>query len=376
MRDLRDFIEDCVDSVPACRARAQAVRADSANPLPLYRLSNLCRRRGRLDLWREGVDTALTFDHCTPEQRMRRSNAKLTLGDWSGWSDFEARHAKPTAHASDVDRMLIFSREVWDGDESLRGKTLLVVAEQGCGDTIQMMRYISQVANDATRVHVAVQSELVELAAYNFNGSADVWRAGVEYPDDIDRYVWLMSLPSIVGDLPPFTRLRAPIISTCQRSADALRLGLCWAGNPKHPNDAARSMPLTALARLLERNDLELHNLYVGPRWIEAAPYKNLQNPTPPFRTFADTAALIATMDAVVTVDTAVCHLSGSLAIPTLLLVPYESEWRWGLAETTPWYPTVRICRQPTPGDWDGAVDQLWHHLERTQRSDVMNAGS
>ena len=129
-----------------------------------------------------------------------------------------------------------------------------------------------------------------------------------------------------------------------------------WAGNPRHENDANRSMPAAAFAPLLEKQCVTLFSLQVGATdadkaWLNQTPIRDL---APHLSDFADTAAVLGHLDLVISVDTAVAHLAGALGRPIWLLVPFVPEWRWMLArEDSPWYPTMRLFRQAAPGDWD-----------------------
>jgi hypothetical protein len=124
-------------------------------------------------------------------------------------------------------------------------------------------------------------------------------------------------------------------------------------------------MPAACIAPLLARTDIEWHTLQVGERAVEADRYPSLVRPWPPLITFGDTADLIAELDMVVAVDTAVGHLAGCLGAPTYLMLPFCSEYRWGLEDRTPWYPSMQLVRQPAAGDWAGAVVRLQQLLDQ-----------
>jgi hypothetical protein len=123
-------------------------------------------------------------------------------------------------------------------------------------------------------------------------------------------------------------------------------------------------MPFSALAPLFRLDDTTWYSLQVGDREADATDCRSIYRPDPPLNTFADTAAVIAQLDYVVTVDTAVAHLAGSLGVPTYLLLPTAATWRWGLANDTAWYPTMRLIRQQKPGDWTGAIHELLERLK------------
>jgi hypothetical protein len=344
------------------------------DPRCLYRLADLCRRRGYLEVWRKCIETAFKLNHVTEKQIICRGRAKLTLGDWSGWSDLnvESRHFLPGIRRSTYARLLRFTRLAWNGASSLRDRTLLVIHEAGYGDTIQMLRFIPQLANDAARIVLLVQPELVDLAVHNFGDSALIGTRDPTAVPKCDYYVWTMSLPAFADSLPRFVALTAPNPRRLTYgSTPKVRVGLCWAGNPSLERDARRSIPLAEFKHLFGKPDVEWYSLYVGCREYEARSYPLIVQTDPRLHTFADTANLISGLDCVVTCDTAVGHLAGSLGIPTFLLVDYASEYRWGLEDTTSWYPSVRIVRQRTPGDWVGAIDILEAELTRFAASVV-----
>jgi hypothetical protein len=168
-------------------------------------------------------------------------------------------------------------------------------------------------------------------------------------------------LPSFAAGVPHFKPLRAPPCLLSLAPTDRrLKLGLCWAGDPRLGHDHTRSMPLAALESLLtRRDDIIWFSLQMGGREREVVRFPAVKRTSLTFNSFADTAAFVVQLDGVISVDTAVCHLAGSLGVPTFLLLPYASEWRWGLLSTTTWYPSMRLIRQPSPGDWNGAVNFL-----------------
>jgi len=180
-----------------------------------------------------------------------------------------------------------------------------------------------------------------------------------------DCYCPLSSLPLALGigagDLPgemPYMQADPRRASRWDRrfgQAKGPRIGLCWAGRPTHPNDANRSLPFKTLIRHLPP-EAQLVSLQVGGRGddITAAPIRDISDR---LHDFAETAAVIATLDLVVSVDTSVVHLAGAMGKPVHVMLPFVADWRWGrTGERTPWYPTARLFRQPAPGDWDAAL--------------------
>jgi hypothetical protein len=336
------------------------------NPLYLYQLASLCRDSGHIELWREAVNVALTLEHLTPQQTYYRGLAKLTLGDWSGWADREARHFRPIQRSKDA-ATLRWSHQAWDGQENIQDKLLLVYYEQGFGDGIQMLRFLPFALRSAGRVVLMVRSGLASLVERNFGAIVEIALREDELPPFCDRYVWSMSLPSLLGHLPAFAPLSTRCEST-QAQVDHLRakVGLCWAGHPVESRD--RSIPIALLAPLFLRNDTEYYSLQVGEREADACLFPTIRQPSPPLQSFYDTAVQIAQLDCVISIDTAVCHLAGAMGVPTFTMLPYASDWRWGLESATPWYPTMRLIRQTSPGDWPSAVRMLMTEIDGLSR--------
>jgi hypothetical protein len=181
-------------------------------------------------------------------------------------------------------------------------------------------------------------------------------------------------MPGLFDRLPNFEKLEAPsAIPRERRDSQSLQIGLCWAACDFESLNETCSRSLGDLALLnpvLSLMGIEWHCLQVGRSSSDVESYPFIRRPAPALRTFADTANLIAGLDAVVTVDTAVCHMSGRLDVPTFLLLEHVPDPQWGDAQTTPWYPSLRLIRQPTAGDWCSVIGVLHHHLA----SAVVNA--
>jgi hypothetical protein len=211
----------------------------------------------------------------------------------------------------------------------------------------------------ARRITMEVAWELVDFVQHNIGRLAAVIPNGESASVECDRYLWSMSLPYIAGCLPPFVPCTAPAPWPRSEARAALRVGICWAtgiGGDHQPN---RSIPLVELTRLFQIDGVEWYNLQVGSEAAAGDRYANLLRTQAPFRTFAHTANVVAGLDYVISADTATCHLAGSLGVPTFLVLRYASDFKWGLGDTTGWYPSMRIIRQPAPGDWSGAIDLL-----------------
>jgi hypothetical protein len=330
---------------------------DVENPVPLYRLADLCRSLGRLDLWRRAVGIAFALDHGTYEQVYHRAMAKGLLGDFSAWADFEARAFNPEWGCSRA--KLNWTHCLWDGSEDIRDKAILIRRQGGFGDEILMFRYVMPLAAKAARVFLDVKPELVALATHNFAQVATVVSMEGEKPPEVDRFIWAMSLPHIFGEIFPSKTLIAPApVKRAGPMADLLQVGLCWSCGVTARDHAERSIAFSYLAPLMELDGVQWHNLQVGAPAADAID-SALLRPEPPLNTFADTANLIASLDCVISVDTSVFHVSGGLGIPTFLILRFASDWKWGMTDANPWYPSVQVLRQRVPGEWSPVVRDL-----------------
>jgi hypothetical protein len=349
------------NSVTACITDADQ---DRQSPLSLYRLADACRRTGYPELWERGIKIAFERPHVTHECVFYRARAKMRLGDWSGWADYESRHYRPgtVTLRPGYALELRWTARAWDGREDLSNKTLLMVEEGGFGDSIQSLCFVPGLIARARRLILAVKPELATFVEHNFGNKAQVVVSSEDPDERFDRYVWSSTLPSLVPGLPKFEALCTP--NPHERPAGRtrpLQIGIAWAAR-----EAGRSIDDFALLEaLFAVPNTEWYNLQVGKRVADAAGESRLQSPQTAFASFAETADFIMGLDCVVSVDTALCHLAGRLGIPTFLLLKYSPDWRWGLLDRTPWYPSVQLIRQSVPSDWSSAVKELVRRLTR-----------
>ena len=303
--------------------------------------------------------------HSGAEARYVESHLSLLFGDLPlGWDQFEARLELPGRPHPQRD----FPQPRWQG-APFPGQTLLVTWEQGFGDTLMFVRYLTRVKALGGRVLLSAQGPLADLAA-TCPGVDGVVPFGDPLPP-FDLHVPLLSLPALFRttlatipaaipylDVPDRVPNRAALAALLAPSQGRTRVGLVWAGNPTHPRDRKRSLPPEALAPLAALPGVAWHSFQLEPG--TAPPLPGLVALGPLLSTFSDTAYALSGMDLVITVDTALAHLAGALGIPTLLLVTFLPDWRWLLGrEDSPWYPSLRLCRQPNPGDWDGLLRRL-----------------
>jgi tetratricopeptide (TPR) repeat protein len=311
------------------------------------------------------VSRALAAKPDFAQARFVDSLVRLTLGDFrAGWRAYESRWQGRNLSSQRRN----FAAPLWLGEGALEGKTILLHAEQGFGDTMQFARYAPLVAARGARVVLEVQRELVRLLS-GMPGVDAVIGRGEALPS-FDVHCPLLSLPlafrteleTIPAPVPYLGAADADI-----RARGALlpqgrpRIGVVWSGDPAHDNDANRSMRLTTLMPLLAKSDVDFVSLQHKMRDEDKAVLKDCPNLfcfNESFRDFADTAAVIAGLDAVISIDSAVAHLTGALGKPLLLMLALGADFRW-LRERadSPWYPSARLFRQQRFGDWSDVIE-------------------
>ncbi len=285
---------------------------------------------------------------------------RLLRGDLTGgWPELDWRRLDRRNPAARP-----FPRPVWNGGP-LGGQTILLSAEAGLGDAVQFVRYAPLVAGRGGRVVVECHPAVASLLA-TAPGVAGVVTAGQPIPA-FDTFCPLLTLPlvfnttleSIPADVPYLSVDPARAAAWAARlPAEGRRVGLAWGGDPRHAGDRTRSLAAARLAPLAAVPGIA----WVGLQPAADAPPAGLSltDLTTDPNDLADTAALIAALDLVITVDVAVAHLAAALGKPTWILLTAVPDWRWLLGrEDSPWYPSARLFRQPTPGDWAAVVDAV-----------------
>jgi tetratricopeptide (TPR) repeat protein len=305
----------------------------------------------------------------------------LTGNFAAGWAGREARWKIP-AFSRFYPKL---SRPMWLGAEPVAGKTVLVCAEEGLGDSIQFVRYVPMLAARGARVILVVQNALCSLLA-DIEGVAQCLPKSAAVMPDCDFHCPMSSLPLAFGtrleSIPAkASYLRAPterVTAWEQRLGphDRLRVGLVWAGNPKHSNDRNRSLQPNLLAPILDL-DACFVSLQKDPRPDDLAVLDEREmivDFTADLTDFAETAALVSCLDLVITVDTSVAHLAGALGRPTWILLPYTPDWRWLLdRDDSPWYPGTRLFRQTETRDYANVIERV--RAELSARIAVRPAG-
>ncbi len=271
----------------------------------------------------------------------------------------------------------------------MHGRRILLHAEQGLGDTIQFCRYAVLVA---ARGSVPILQ--VQPAAERLTRSLPVVRAGLAETavlgteQQFDCECPLMSLPAVFGTkvetVPwPGAYLGADPALALEKRAEFAeigsgpRIGLAWAGNPQYKADSLRSMRLETLLPVLRTAGFWWISLQKGEAAEQLGCLPNnvfVWDGSSRERDLAETAALVATLDLVITTDTCIAHLAGAMGKPVWILLPHLADWRWMQeTETTPWYPTARLLRQKTPGDWGRVVERVCDELEAQGRGFAQN---
>ena len=394
----------------AFKAYEEALRIFPDNPWAIEGIGGTCHRLDRYEEASAHFDRALELVPNNPGSLLNRGNAKRELRDYAGaLTDFEkAIEIDPEFGSAHFNRAVILLKTGrwseawpeyewrwkysqapdprtqpqglprWDGSTSLVGKKILLTHEQGLGDTLQFVRYATEIASRGAEVWLWLPKPLTRV----MQSVASV--AGIldrDAPHDLktfDFYCPLMTLPGIVGTTPQnIPSARQSYLSAAPELIDAwkkrlgerrkgARVGLMWRGHP-NPNLPERSVSLAALEPLLAlpcefvslQKDLELVDL-------EEVTRRGISHFGTEQQDFADAAAMIDNCDLVVTIDTSVAHLAGALGTETWVILPYAADWRWlDDRDDCLWYPTVKLFRQPTFGDWATPISKLAGELQR-----------
>ncbi|HEY1720754.1 MAG TPA: tetratricopeptide repeat protein [Magnetospirillaceae bacterium] len=311
-----------------------------------------------------------------PDIVFSQGYAALYLGRLGeGWPKFEARWAMQRMR----ERRRDFMQPQWRG-EAFDGKTILVHAEQGFGDTFQFVRYAPLLAERGARVILECQPAAARLMV-GVEGISAVVPRGQPLPE-FDLHCPLMSLPlafdTTLETIPaeiPYIRAPEPTVAQWNDVIDGLarpRIGLVWAGDARHydvecnATDRRRSLTLDAYGALLEIPGVNFLSLQVGPAAEQARAYSTLIDHTARIKDFSDTAGLITHLDLVISVDTAVAHLAAAMGKPVWLLSRFDNCWRWmGEREDSPWYLGMRLYRQTEPYTWGPILQRLATDLRR-----------
>jgi tetratricopeptide (TPR) repeat protein len=319
-------------------------------------------------------DAVKTIDPGNVEAAWSEALLHLLTGNFeAGWRGREVRFRVPGLTVTHFN----FPQPLWLGEAPLAGKTILIHADEGIGDTIQFARYVPMVAARGARIILLVQDGLCPLLAKLPGVSQCLPQSGNKMIA-FDTYCPISSLPLAFGTrldtIPatvPYLPAPAPALVEAWEARlgphDRFRVGLTWSGNPRHKDDHNRSLSLRALLPLLACNATFV-SLQKDPRPADEVTLRErpeIVDLSDHLTDFAETAALMSCLDLVITVDTSVAHLAGSLAQATFIVLPYTPDYRWLLdRDDSPWYPTIRLFRQSEARDYAGVIERMRRELE------------
>jgi tetratricopeptide (TPR) repeat protein len=336
-----------------------------------YNLGNTLRSMNRLD---EACDAYRRAIALKPDYVQAHVNLGFALLGQGKFADAGPEHDWRWRLHPPPSPLREFDAPEWDGSES-PDTTILIHAEQGLGDTIQICRFVEEAAKRCGTLIFEVQPPLRQLLAPLERFGAVLAR-GDKLPA-FDAHCPLLSLPSRLGVTVERAAAQMPYLFAQPERVSAwagkipsrgIRIGLAWQGNPDGKVDRGRSVPLAALAPLAAMPSVELISLqkHHGLEQLEALDSVTTLGPDFDADPFMDSAAVMAGLDLIVTSDTAIAHLAGALGRPVWVLLQYAPDWRWQLgAETSPFYPAMRLFRQTVPGDWAGPVSRLVNEVAR-----------
>ena len=312
---------------------------------------------------------AVSIDTNDAGARTNRAQTNLLLGEFEhGWREYEWRWLDGTMSHGLPDATL------WTGKQPLDGKTLLVHAEQGFGDTLQFIRFVGRLSAMGARVIVRVQDALLPLLR-GFPGTAEVIGETMPQPA-FDYHIPMLSLAFALKVRETDLRIESPYVHADQQLAAQFadvfaqddvrpRVGIVWSGSRTHLNDRNRSIPLAQCMPLFDAR-AQFVSLVKDVREGDRAAVDALvargvlRDVSDRLTSFAETAALVAQLDIVIAVDTAVAHLAAALGKPVWIALPFTPDWRWQLKrEDSPWYPQMRLFRQAKRNEWSDVVQQL-----------------
>ncbi len=342
-----------------------AVLQEGGNREFIYNLGSILHDQGRIAEAEDCYARALALDPLFPHAHWNLGMCRLQEGDGAaGWREYEWRWQTPRLMAA----RSRYGEKRWTGEQDINGRTVLLWAEQGLGDTMQFCRYVHAVAARGARVLLDVPATFLRLLAPLAPVSD---QAGPVPPHD--WHCPLMSLPLALGETDiapcaPYLHADAALSELwCERLGPASkpRVGIAWCGNRRHIQDYRRSIPVERFMTLAgagrefvciqaAMKDAERTHLdALGCRHFE-----------PLLSDYAETAALIANLDLVLCVDTSVAHLAAAMGKPVWLLLSYQADWRWlSGRHDCPWYPSLKIFRQSALDDWDGVFASVANAL-------------
>ena len=366
----------------------KAIRINPNYPNLHYALGNLFKEKGNIKTAIEYYQNAIFLKGDHADAYWNLAQAQLLSEDYkNGLENYEWRwkkidYSKP--HATP-------KSSLWDGSALVNGEKLLIVSEQGLGDTIQFMRYILHLNNQGIETLFSAQSSLHSLIKVS---GINQFPLTLEQANEISDIKWipLLSLPRFLKVTPKNPQINHPYISTSKELILKWReilsietrpiIGLNWQGNPQAElnNLKGRSLPLEKFSKLVDRNKISLISLQkgFGSDQIENCSFKDsfvtCQKRINQTWDFLETSAIIANCDLIITSDTCIAHLAGAMGKRTWLLLKHVPDWRWGMFKaSTFWYPSINIFRQNERHNWDEVLERVANKLQRSLKTFVLN---
>ncbi len=350
----------------------KAIELDPNFAMVYCNLGNALKEKGQFDEAITYYQRALQLDPELVDAHLNMSLLLLLRGNFEeGWKEYGWRWKLKDFYRRN------YSQPLWDGAD-ISGRTILLHAEQGFGDTIQFVRYVPFVAQGRAKVIVECQTELVTLLK-SVEGVSQVVSRGEQLHNFV-IHCPLLTLPLIfnttLNSIPakiPYITVDSMLVQKWQEKIQhdnlKLKIGLVWAGGSTFRGDRNRSCSLEIFSPLAQIKGITLYSLQKGEAAKQARKSPTsikLIDHTTEIIDFSDTAALIENLDLIITVDTAVAHLAGALGKPVWTLLPFVPDWRWLLnREDSPWYPTMRLFRQPSPGNWEAVMENILDELKK-----------
>ena len=295
-----------------------------------------------------------------------------------GWEDYEYRFKKKKS--SDTRN---FRKPKWDGS-NLDGKRILIASEQGFGDCVQFIRYLSLVKEKGGHIILETHNELKRLfEKIPFIDELYEKKKGKVPEIAFDYYIHLMSLPAIFNTTLSTIPNKVPYLKTdlisdekfkkMIKNYNGFKIGIVWAGNPKHENDSKRSLAFENFKQIENIPGVKLFSLQKGIA-LEHLKNSNIIDLSPEITDFYDTACIINNLDLIVSVDTSVTHLAGALGKHVWVLLPFVPDWRYLLdRKDSPWYPTMKLLRQPSPGEWESVFREVKKSIENIAKPALLS---
>lgn len=361
--------KDLLDEAIICFQRVLQLKPDNA--AAYYNFGNIFVAKGQLNDAMQYYQKAIEINPNYAEANWNIALINLMLGNFKeGWKGYEWRW-----ELKDVVDKRKFYQPLWDGSD-IKEQTVLLHAEQGFGDTIQFIRYTPLVAQRGAKVIVECQKELVSLLK-NVEGIHLIIGHGEELPD-FDMHCPILSLPGIFGTTLTNVPAKIPYISAdtsliqewhnrIASNNSEYNVGLVWSGDPSFKDSHLKSCSLKSFSPLAQAANITFYSLQKGDASEQARNIPEgmkLVDYADKIHDFSDTAAIIHNLDLIISIDTAVAHLAGALGKPVWTLLPFIPDWRWMLNRNdSPWYPTMRLFRQPSRGDWESVIAVIAREL-------------